>query len=89
MTNLITEIQIVPIKPKNGLVGFASCIYNNQIYLGSIGIMTRPRGGYRLMYPTKKVGNQNINIYYPINRETAQYIEKEIINKFEEITGSL
>lgn len=85
MTNRITEIQIVPIKPKNGLVAFASFVWNKNLYLGSIGIMTRPRGGYRLVYPTKKVGDRNINIFHPIKREFAEAIEKEIIKKFEEV----
>lgn len=49
---VISEIQIIPVKPKNGLIGFASCVVNNQLYLGSIAIYTRPDGsGYRLVYP--------------------------------------
>ncbi|MFH1827030.1 MAG: hypothetical protein ABH812_01180, partial [bacterium] len=71
----ITEIQIVPIKPINGLVGFASFVLRGDLYLSSIGIITRPEGGYRLLYPTKKVGERNINIFYPINKWFAQEIE--------------
>lgn len=52
----ISEIQITPIKPQNGLVAFASCLINKGLYLGSIGILTRLEGGYRLTYPTKSVG---------------------------------
>ena len=53
----ITEIQITPIKPKNGLVAFASIVLENNIHLGSIGIYTKLDGsGYRITYPTKKVG---------------------------------
>lgn len=85
MTNRISEIQIIPIKPQNGLVGFASFVLNKSLYLGSIGIMTRPQGGYRLVYPTKKIGNRNINIFHPINREFAEVIEKQIIKKFKEV----
>lgn len=85
MTNRLSEIQIVPIKPKDGLVGFASFVLDGNLYLGSIGIFTRPEGGYRLTYPTKKVGDRNINIFHPINREFAEAIEKEIIKKFEEV----
>ncbi len=65
----ITEVQIVPIKPKDGLVGFASVIFNESLYLGSIGIYTRPEGGYRLTYPTRKTGNITINTFYPIRKE--------------------
>jgi len=85
MTNLLTEIQITPIKPQNGLVALASFILDNNLYLGSIGIFTRPKSGYRLTYPTKKVGNRNINIFHPINKQFANKIETIIIKKYEEV----
>src|SRR3989344_7482670 len=81
----ITEIQIVPIKPHLGLVAFASFVLDNSLYLSSIGIITRPTGGYRLVYPTKKVGVRNINIFHPINKEFAQSVEKEVIKEFEDV----
>lgn len=85
MKTELSEVQIIPIKAKEGLVGFASFVMNNSLYLGSIGIFTRPEGGYRLVYPTKKVGTRNINIYHPINKEFSQSIEKEVISKFEDV----
>lgn len=85
MTMRVSEIHIIPIKPQNGLVAFASLVWDNRFYLGSIGIMTRPQGGYRLVYPTKKVGDRNLNIFYPINRETAEVIESEVIKRLEEV----
>ncbi len=81
----ISEIQIVPIKPSNGLIGFTSFVLNDSLYLGSIGIFTRPEGGYRLTYPTKKVGNRDINLFHPINKEFAKAIEKAVIKKFEDV----
>lgn len=85
MKNQLSEIQIIPIKPKDGLVAFDSFVLDNNLYLGSIGIVTRLEGGYSLVYPTKKVGNRSINIFHPINREFADAIEKEVIEKFEEV----
>ena len=85
MKNKISEIQIIPIKPINGLVGFASFVIDSNLYLGSIGIITRPEGGYRLVYPTKKVGLRNINIFHPINKSFAENIEKEVISKVEDV----
>ncbi len=82
---MITEVQVIPIKPVNGLVGFASVVFNGCLYLGSIGIFTRPEGGYRLTYPTRKTGIANINIFYPIRKETAAILEKVVIEKFEEV----
>lgn len=81
----ISEIQIIPIKPQEGLVAFVSFVLDNNLYLSSIGIITRSEGGYRLVYPTKKVGIRNINIFHPINREFAESIEKEVIGKFEDV----
>lgn len=83
--NEITEIQIIPIKPKDGLVAFASLVLNRSLYLGSIAIMTRPAGGYRLVYPTKKLGEKGINLFHPINRDFAQAIENAVLKKFENV----
>ena len=79
----ISEIQITPIKPMNGLVGFASLVFENSIYLGSIGIYSRPEGGYRLTYPTRK--ESGLNIYHPINKEIGEQIEEAVISRFEEV----
>jgi len=82
----ITEIQIIPIKPKEGLVAFASIVVENSLYLGSLGVYTRLDGsGYRITYPTKKIGEKNINIYHPINKETSKAIEEAIISEAEKI----
>jgi DNA-binding cell septation regulator SpoVG len=85
MTNRLSEIQIIPIKPQNGLVAFASFVLDASLYLGSIGIITRPQGGYRLTYPTKTVGARDMNIYHPINKSFAKIIEKEVLTKLEEV----
>ncbi|MBU1912718.1 MAG: SpoVG family protein [Candidatus Omnitrophica bacterium] len=85
MTNRLTEIQVIPIKPQSGLVGFASLVLDGNLYLGSIGIATRPQGGYRLVYPTKKAGDRNINIFHPINKRFAEIVEKFVIERFEEV----
>ena len=81
----LSEIQIIPIKPQNGLVAFASFVLDQSLFLGSIGIITRLNGGYRLLYPTKKVGSKDINIFYPINKGVAEKIELEVLKKFEEV----
>lgn len=83
----ITEIQVTPIKPNNGLVGFASIVFDEKLYLGSIGIYTKPNGGYRLTYPTKGKGD-SINIFHPISRAVGEAIESAVISKFEEVTSS-
>lgn len=81
----LSEIQIIPIKPQSGLVAFASFVLDGNLYLGSIGIMTRPQGGYRLTYPTKRVGIKDLNIFYPINKTFAKTIEKEVLAELEKV----
>jgi len=88
MKQKITEIQIIPIKPQGGLVAFASFVLDNKLYLGSIGIVTRPRGGYRLTYPTRKVGTKDLNIFYPINKAFAEEIERSVLKKLEEVVNN-
>ncbi|KKP79807.1 MAG: hypothetical protein A2271_02405 [Candidatus Moranbacteria bacterium RIFOXYA12_FULL_35_19] len=84
--NKITEIQILPIKPNNGLIAFASVVLNEELYLGSIGVHRKIDGsGYRLTYPTKKVGEKNLNIYHPISSSLGIMIEKLIFKKIEEL----
>ena len=82
----VKEIQIIPIKANNGLVAFASIVFENSLFLGSIGVHKLLDGsGYRITYPTKKIGNGDMNIYHPIDRQTSKLIEDAIIKKVEEI----
>jgi len=81
----VTEVQVTPIKPLNGLVGFASVVIDDEVYLGSIGVHVRLDGTFRITYPTKKVGVGQLNIFHPIRREAGQLIERAIIGRCEEI----
>lgn len=86
MHSKITEVQIIPVRPNNGLVGFASFIYDDAFHFSSIGIYTRPEGGYRLTYPNRKMHDGGeIKLFYPINKETGILIEEIIKEKYEEI----
>jgi stage V sporulation protein G len=82
----VSEIQIIPIKPTEGLIGFASFVLDEKFYIGSVAVYTRLGDfGYRLVYPTKKVGDKNINIFYPINSTVGRKIEEIISEKVNEI----
>lgn len=88
----ISEIQIIPIKPKDGLVAFASCVINESLYIGNIAIYTSPSkpGGFRLVYPSKTLPNgKEINCVHPINKEAGELISKAIIGKFKEIISKV
>ena len=86
---MITEPVVIPIKPtEKGLLAFASCVVNNAISLNSIAVYSRPNGGYRLVYPLKVLPNgKELNIFYPINRETGEIMQNAIIDKYNELTS--
>jgi len=82
----ISEIEIFPIKPRGGLVGFASFVLDEKYYVSSVAIFTRLDGsGCRLVYPSKKVGVRNLNIFHPIKTEVGKTIEEAVTKKFNEI----
>lgn len=84
----ISEIQIIPVKANEGLVGFASCVIENGIYLGSIGIITKMSGGFRLVFPTKKIGDKNFHYHHPINSEASRELENAICAKAEKVLSA-
>ena len=79
----ISELNITPIKPRDGLIGFVSFVFDNSFYLGSIGIHTKMSGGYRLTFPTRK--ENDYQMYHSINNETNEAIIELISEKVDEI----
>lgn len=77
----VTEIEIIPVKPQGGLIGFASFVIDEKFYVSSVAIFTKLDGGYRLAYPAKRVGERNINIFHPIKAEVGKAIEAAITQK--------
>ena len=82
---MIDEIKIELVTPKNGLVAFASFTYMKSIRCASVAIYTRPDGGFRLVYPNKRIYNQEINVFYPINHDVGKAIEEKVAKKCEEV----
>lgn len=86
----ISEVEIFPIKPREGHVAFGSCVVNNAIYLGNIAIYTSPScpDRYRLVYPDKILPNgKRIHCAHPINKVAGEIISKAIIGKFKELVS--
>jgi len=81
----VSDIQIVPIEPRDGLVGFASCLINHSIKLGDIAIHTKRQGGYRLVFPAKKIEGQYIYYHQPISEPAYQLLESRICDKYKQI----
>lgn len=76
----VTEIELTPIKAKDGLTFFAACVLDGKYYLGNIAVFTRRDGsGFRCVYPTKTLRNsKQIPIFYPIDHQTGQTIEEAV-----------
>ncbi len=81
----ITEVNLIPVKPQNGLIAFASIVVDGDLYLSSIAIYTKLDGSYRLLYPTKITGQRPINYFHPINRTASRQIEDAIFEKCNDI----
>lgn len=82
----VSEVQITPIKPNDGIVAFASCVVDEQLYLGSLGVHKKLDGtGYRITYPTKKIGTRQLNYYHPLTKEVGNAIEQAVITKCNEL----
>lgn len=83
----IKTVELVPIKPQQGLIAMANVILDD-LHLGSIGVHKRLDGsGYRITYPTKKVGDCNVAIYHPVDKKVSKEIETAIIAKAERMFG--
>jgi DNA-binding cell septation regulator SpoVG len=85
----VSDVQIFPIRPKNGLIAFASCIINGAIYIGNIALFTSFTNplGFRLAYPNKRLPNgQDTCCAHPITKEAGLAISKAIIEKYRQIS---
>lgn len=87
----VSEIQIIPIKPQNGLVAFASCAINNSFYVGDLAVYTAPnsRLGYRIVFPTKKLANgKQVACFYPFRKDVEETVTRAIVGKYVELMGN-
>lgn len=84
MEIILSEIQIIPVKPHNGLLAFVSFVINNSFFVGDVALYSLlNREGYRLSYPIKILKNGlKVNCFHPINSQSAQAIEEQVIKAF-------
>lgn len=78
----ITEVEIVFVKPQNGLIAFASLVLDSNIYLSNIAIHKKLNAdGYRLTYPSKG----SFTVFHPINKTASSELELAIIAKLKNV----
>src|SRR6516165_3734076 len=86
MTMEVTEVDIAFVKPKDGLIAFASVVLDDQLYLSGIAIHSKLVGtGYRLTYPTRKVGEAQFSLFHPIRKPIGLGIERAILEKLKNV----
>jgi DNA-binding cell septation regulator SpoVG len=84
---LVTRVEIIPIMPNKGHIAFANIVIEDKLALNGIGIHTcLSRGGFRLVYPDKKLPNGKVvQLYHPINRQIGNEIQNYVISQYEEL----
>lgn len=82
----ITDVQINPVRPQDGLIAFASVIIFEQFRLNNIALRTTLNGGYRLVFPAKKLRNgAEIESFHPITAEATVALTNAIVEKYEDL----
>jgi DNA-binding cell septation regulator SpoVG len=83
----LSEIDVTPVKPQNGLVAFASCVLNNHFYISSIAVHASPDGeSFRLVYPAKILPNgKQVNCFNPITKRAGETLSCAIINAYKKL----
>src|SRR5215212_2389081 len=86
ITMQVTEVDIAFVKSKDGLIAFASLVVDDQLYLSGIAIHRKLVGsGYRLTYPTRKVGEAQFSLFHPIRKPIGLAIERAIFEKLKDV----
>jgi len=82
----VSKVEVVAVRPNQGLVGFASVELDGKLLLNSIGIHSRRDGrGYRLTYPTRAGGGAAITVFHPINPDLSKEIEAQVFERAHKI----
>ena len=84
---VISQVTFFPLRPtEKGLIGIASCLFNNQLSLNSISVYSTLSGDIRLLFPDKVLPNsKRINIYYPVNKHVYEAIKDAVDSKLREL----
>ena len=70
------------------MIAFASVVLDDQLYLGGIAIHSKLVGcGYRLTYPTRKVGETQFSLFHPIRKHIGRAIEQAVFEKLKNVVS--
>jgi len=84
---VVSKIKIKKVDPNKGLVGFASCVIDDWLYLGNIAIFTRLNrdGEYRIVFPIKEKDDKKIQMFYPLSSSSYFELESAIAEEFSKL----
>ena len=79
----VSEVKIRLVdEAGDGLVGWASCVVNEALYLNNIAIRRARNGAFVLTYPSKRSRSDQKYFYFnPITREAKRVIDEAILGK--------
>ena len=85
---IISEVTFYPLRPtEKGLIGIAGCLFDSKLSLNCISVYLTPIGDIRLLFPNKTLPNsKEIQIFYPINKETYEIMRQAVLKKIQELT---
>jgi DNA-binding cell septation regulator SpoVG len=82
----ISEINIIPIKPRDGLLGFVTFVLDDQFYVGNVGIHSTPDGNIRLLYPDRCLPNGKVvSSFHPIAKHIGLEITQQVTLKYNDL----
>lgn len=82
----ISNIQIMPTRPQNGLLAFASFDYGGMCHSNIAIHSDLKNGDYRLVYPTKRLKNgAELRLFYPIDNRLGVKLRQALSNEYRRI----
>ncbi len=82
----VTSVDITPVYPNKGLVGFASCTINDAFFVSNIGIHINTAGLLGLAYPQIVLKNGfRCHAFKPIRKEFGEMIRLAVEEKYREL----
>ena len=83
----ITKVTLKKVVPKEGLVGFASFVLDDCLYIGNIAVFSRlNKDTLRLVFPEKKVGDNVFSLFHPLTSKFYFELENKINQEFNKQT---
>ncbi len=76
----VTEVDFQPIRPRQGLLGFASLVLNHSLRIAGIAVYARPDGsGIRLVFPERMLPHgAKIELICPITRPCGELLTQAV-----------